>query len=70
MRGRRAIVALRGWFAATVAVPGLNACRDQVEPEELLGEPHCRELRLVDVPRDSNVIIFLNDAMRRDVMGA
>jgi len=73
MRGRRAIVALRGWFAATVAVvavPGLNACRDQVEPEELLGEPHCRELRLVDVPRDSNVIIFLNDTMRRDVMGA
>lgn len=56
-----------------VAAPLLLACAEEeieLESGELLGESRCQELKLAAPPPDSNIIIFLNDTMRRDVMSA
>lgn len=48
----------------------LLGCGGDATPQELLGEPRCQELRVESPLDDGNLIVVLNDTMRRDFAGA
>lgn len=73
-RGRNVISMTRRQCSTGIAVVWLAAvvlgCGTDPTPSELVGEPRCEELRVEAPLHDGNLIIVLNDTMRRDFVGA
>jgi len=69
MRTRPSLVlsTTRAVYAACVALCTF-ACT-QAQPTDQLGEKACRELLKVDAPDRPNIVIVVNDTMRRDYLG-
>jgi arylsulfatase A-like enzyme len=60
---------VNGRTAIAAAALALLACERDPTLPEILGEPRCQELRVESPLIDGNLIIVLNDTMRRDSPG-